>query len=419
MTLGEAVSGIALAEPLAPGAEQRTVAGLAYDSRRVEKDFLFFAFAGKKTDGRAYARQAMERGAAAVVCESAKPDEFQGAWIQVEHGRKALALAARNLYGSALERLSLIGITGTNGKTTTAYLIDSILRTAGKTTALIGTIEYNLAGRPQKAVNTTPESADLYEIFRELARLGGSHATMEVSSHALALGRVHGIGFHTAVFTNLTRDHLDFHETMEEYFAAKRLLFKDRDSGVPQYAVINRDDAWSGRIEAQPAEGTIWYGLAEDSDLRAAQIKADFGGVRFVMAWKGRQYEVFSPLLGKMNVYNVLAAAGAALAEGIDPEIILKGIAACKAVPGRFERIEQGQPFLVVVDYAHTDDALRKRNRRRAGPDQQTSNHGLRMRRRQGPLQAPVNGAGGGRGQRFRGADIGQSALGRSAGHNE
>ena len=358
MTLSEVFSGIAVTAPPS-GLERAIIAGLAYDSRKVEKDFLFFAFPGKNHDGREFARQAVERGAVAVVCESARPEGFEGAWIQVEHGRKTMALAARNLHPGVLEKLSLTGITGTNGKTTTAYILDSILRAAGKTTSLIGTIEYKLAGRPQKAVNTTPESVDLYDIFQELVRLGGSHATMEVSSHALALGRVHGIPFHTAVFTNLTRDHLDFHKTMETYFEAKRLLFADRDSGPPKYAVINRDDAWSELIEPAPETTAIWYGLNENSGLRAVRIKTDFDGVRFVMKWEGQQYEVFSPLLGKMNVCNVLAAAGAALAGGITPETIIRGVAECRAVPGRFERIEQGQPFLVVVDYAHTDDALR------------------------------------------------------------
>src|SRR5579863_8329993 len=203
------------------------VSGLEYDSRRVQPGFLFFAFPGARADGREFARQAIDRGAVAAVSELPPPEGFRGAWIEVEHGRQALALASRNFYGKPDERLKLTGVTGTNGKTTTTFLIDAVLRSAGITTAMVGTIEYRLAGEVRPAVNTTPESLDLYRIFHELEQAGGTHATMEVSSHALALDRVYGITFHTAVFTNLTRDHLDFHHTMEEYFAAKALLFTE------------------------------------------------------------------------------------------------------------------------------------------------------------------------------------------------
>lgn len=359
VTLKEALEGVTLRSPVPEGLEAAPVAGLAYDSRRVRPGYIFFAFPGQRFDGRSFAPEAVHRGAVAVVAETPRPAEFTGAWIQVEHGRRALALAARNLYGSVLERIAITGITGTNGKTTTSYLLDSILRAAGKTTALIGTIQYLLAGRPQPAVNTTPESLDLYEIFEALVQMGGTHVTMEVSSHALALGRVHGVPFHTAVFTNLTRDHLDFHRTMEDYFEAKRLLFHDREAPPPRYAVLNRDDAWARRIEPEPATAVLWYGLGEGAAVRAERIAADFAGVRFDLVGEAWSVPVHSPLLGTMNVYNILAAAGAAVSYGIAPETIAAGIAACRAVPGRFERVDEGQPFLVIVDYAHTDDALR------------------------------------------------------------
>jgi UDP-N-acetylmuramoyl-L-alanyl-D-glutamate--2,6-diaminopimelate ligase len=359
VTLKEALKGVALRSPVPESLGLAPVAGLAYDSRRVQPGYLFFAFPGQRFDGRSFAPEAIRRGAIAVVAETPQPAEFSGAWIQVEHGRRALALAARNLYGAVLERIAITGITGTNGKTTTSYLVDSILRAAGKTTALIGTIQYLLAGRPQLAVNTTPESLDLYEIFGQLAQLGGTHVTMEVSSHALALGRVHGVPFHTAVFTNLTRDHLDFHGTMEEYFQAKRLLFHDREAPPPRWAVLNRDDPWADRIQPEEATGILWFGLCQGAALRAERIAADFAGLRFDLVLAGRTVPVESPLLGTMNVYNILAAAGAAVSYGIPAETIAAGIAACRAVPGRFERIDEGQPFLVIVDYAHTDDALR------------------------------------------------------------
>src|SRR5580692_6248002 len=225
MKIGELLSGVRLKQPLAPQLAERDAAGLDYDSRRIEKDFVFFAFPGARADGREFANDAIARGAVAVVSESDADEDLRSRWIQVEHGRQALALASLNFYGKPDERLGLTGITGTNGKTTTGFLIDSVLRANGHTTALIGTIEYHLANRVLPAVNTTPESLDLLRLLTELEQAGGTHATMEVSSHALALGRVHGLHFHTAVFTNLTRDHLDFHGTMEAYFSAKGELF--------------------------------------------------------------------------------------------------------------------------------------------------------------------------------------------------
>ncbi len=359
MTIGELLEGVTLAEVLPAELAHTPVKGLDYDSRRIERGWLFFAFLGQRFDGRQFAPQAMEKGAVAVVCEAPKPESFDGSWIQVEHGRKALAVAARNLHRAVLDKIRLTGITGTNGKTTTAYLVDSILRAAGETTAMVGTIEYHLAGRPRNAVNTTPESLDLYRILEELAGMGGRYLTAEVSSHALAQGRVHGIPFETAVFTNLTRDHLDYHNSLEEYFAAKQLLFSNREAPAPAWAVLNRDDEWSRKIKTSTDTRVLWYGFDENAALRATRIRADFNGLRVNITWKDMRLEVVSSLLGRMNVSNILAAIGVAVSFGIPPETIAEGIAACRSVPGRFERIREGQPFLVIVDYAHTDDALR------------------------------------------------------------
>ena len=245
MILEEVLAGVALRDVLAPEMARLDVAGLAYDSRKVEKDFLFFAFAGSRLDGTGFARDAMARGAHAVVSEYPSPLDFDGTWIEVEHGRRALATAARNFYGRPDERVRFTGITGTNGKTTTSFLIDAILHEAGLVTGLIGTIEYRLAGERRDAPNTTPESLDIMQFATELEKRGGSHLVSEISSHALALGRVYGFHFHTAVFTNLTRDHLDFHHTMEEYSAAKRLLFSPTHGPAPAWAVLNRGDAAS------------------------------------------------------------------------------------------------------------------------------------------------------------------------------
>ena len=335
------------------------VRGIACDSRKVAPGFLFFAFPGQKADGRAFAVQAVERGAVAVVGESPQPEGFSGVWIQVEHGRRALALAARAFYGRPDERLGITGITGTNGKTTTSYILDSVLRATGKTTLLIGTIEYRLGGAAEAAVNTTPESLDLFRMFAELETAGGSHVTMEVSSHALALGRVHGIRFHTAVFTNLTRDHLDYHHTMEEYLAAKRMLFEGAGAPPPRFAVLNYDDPYGREIQAGAETEVLTYGLRNGAAVRAVNVQSGFEGLRFEVQQGQERVEIASPLPGRMNVYNILAAWCAALSYGIPAETVVRGIADCRAVPGRFEKVEAGQPFLVVVDYAHTDDALR------------------------------------------------------------
>jgi UDP-N-acetylmuramoyl-L-alanyl-D-glutamate--2,6-diaminopimelate ligase len=359
VTVAELFSDVRLKRPLSPELARLDVRGLAYDSRRVGEGFLFFAFPGSRADGREFARDAVARGAAAVAGESEAPPELAAPWIQVEHGRRALALASRAFYGRPDERLGLTGITGTNGKTTTGFLIDSVLRAAGGTTALIGTIEYHLGGRVLPAVNTTPESLELVRIFAELAALGGTHATMEVSSHALALGRVYGLHFHTAVFTNLTRDHLDFHGTMDAYFEAKRMLFEGAGAPPPPFAVLNRDDESARRIPLHPGVEVFWYGLGPEANLRARHISSGPQGLRFEVQHGKARFLVESPLLGKINVYNILAACGAGLSYGLAPEAICRGIAALGAVPGRFERVDEGQPFVVVVDYAHTDDALR------------------------------------------------------------
>jgi UDP-N-acetylmuramoyl-L-alanyl-D-glutamate--2,6-diaminopimelate ligase len=359
MTLEETLEGVTSTTDLPAGMAGRQVAGLDYDSRRVEKDYLFFAFAGSRLDGRQFACQARDRGAVAVVSEASRPDGYDGPWIQVPHGRRAMALAARRFYGAPDARLGLTAITGTNGKTTTAYLVDSILREAGCVTAMVGTIEYRLADQVLPARNTTPESLDLYRIFHELEAAGGSHATLEVSSHALDLGRVHGIHFHTAVFTNLTQDHLDYHGTMERYFAAKLSLFEGQGAPGPRFAVLNVDDPHGRRISPAPTCEALTYGIDSEAQVRASRIVTGFSGLKFEVDERGRKFEVVSPMTGRMNVYNILAACSAALTYSIGVDAIQRGIAACRLVAGRFEQVEEGQPFLVVVDYAHTDDALR------------------------------------------------------------
>jgi len=361
LTLREVLVGVEIQDGLPEAIAGAQVAGLEYDSRRVGKDFLFFAFPGSRVDGRLYAQGALARGALACVSELPRPDGFAGEWLQVAHGRRALAVASRNFYSQVDERVLFTGITGTNGKTTTAYLIDAILRNAGKTTAMIGTIEYRMADEIRPALNTTPESLDVFRMAAELEKRGGTHLTMEVSSHALALGRVFGIHFHTAVFTNLTRDHLDFHGTMEEYTAAKRVLFSPGDGATPAWVVLNADDPASESMRPAPQSGkrVLRYGLSPAAELRAENVRSGFEGLRFDLVYQGKTQAMESPMMGRINVSNILAAAGAGLSYGLDLAAIAEGIRTCPPVTGRFERVDCGQPFLVVVDYAHTDDALR------------------------------------------------------------
>ncbi|MBV8845955.1 MAG: UDP-N-acetylmuramoyl-L-alanyl-D-glutamate--2,6-diaminopimelate ligase [Bryobacterales bacterium] len=359
MTLREVLAGVKINGALPGTLQELSVAGLEYDSRRVNKDFVFFAFRGSHMDGAQFAADALARGACAFVSEEGPPANFAGPWIQVEHGRRALATASSNFFNHPDRRVRFTGITGTNGKTTTSYLLESILREAGFTTGLLGTIEYRLANEARPAPNTTPESIDTMRFAAELEQRGGAHLVSEISSHALALGRVWGFHFHTAVFTNLTQDHLDFHGTMEAYAAAKRYLFVPPEGPAPVWAVLNSDDAASKSMEPSPPAQVLWYGLSHQADLRAENIRSGFDGLHFELCWKNERQPVDSLLAGRINILNILAASGAALSYGIGLPAIARGVAGCKAVPGRFERIEAGQPCLVVVDYAHTPDALR------------------------------------------------------------
>ncbi|MBV8812095.1 MAG: UDP-N-acetylmuramoyl-L-alanyl-D-glutamate--2,6-diaminopimelate ligase, partial [Acidobacteriaceae bacterium] len=366
MELKRVLEGVPLMRPAPSVVLASDVRGLAYDSRKIERGYVFFVFSGSKIDGAQFASAAIQKGAIAVVSERPSPGGFSGSWLHVSHGREALAIAARNFYNKPDTRIAVTAITGTNGKTTTTLLIDSILRAAGKVTALVGTIEYHLAGRVLPAVNTTPESLDLFRMFHELEELGGTHATLEASSHALDLGRIYAMDVHTAGFTNFTRDHLDYHHTMEAYFSAKQLLFTPRSGPPPRFAVLNADDESAHRLALSAETTVLWYSMQQDPSckggqvfLRATDMDSSFEGLRFTVIAGERQFPVVSPLVGHINIQNILLACAVGLTYGLDEQQIQKGIEELQRVPGRFERVEEGQPFTVVVDYAHTDDALR------------------------------------------------------------
>jgi len=359
MKLGQLVRG-APGERVGVDLVAREITSLAYDSRRVKPGSLFFAIRGEKADGYDFVEQALERGAVAVASERPAPPQLAGrCWVRVPHARRALAEAARVFYGDPAARLQLVGITGTNGKTTTTFLLHSILEAAGMRPGLFGTIEYRVGDRTLPAVHTTPESVDLLSYFADLIAVDGKAAIMEVSSHALAQERVWGIHFLAAVFTNLTRDHLDYHKDFESYFAAKRRLFEGVGAPPPELAVLNLDDPWSERLLELPLKRYVTYGVESDAHVKVTNCTQSLTGVRATLTTPQGKLEIESPLIGRTNLENILAAVATAEALGIPGEAVRQGVGDLKSVPGRFERVSEGQPFLVVVDYAHTDDALR------------------------------------------------------------
>jgi UDP-N-acetylmuramoyl-L-alanyl-D-glutamate--2,6-diaminopimelate ligase len=317
---------------------------------------------GETSDGNRFIDQAISAGAVAIVTDSASEIQRPGvAWAQVVHGRRALARLSANFYKRPAERIANIGITGTNGKSTTAFLVESILKAAGRKTALVGTIEYHVADKVLPAPHTTPESLELNRLLSEGLGIGVTEAVMEVSSHALEQQRVFGIPFDAAVFTNLTRDHLDYHHTMEDYFHAKRVLFEGCGTEPPRVAVLNIDDEYGRqltKLSKKKSSMLFTYGLTS-GDFHADSIDVTPRGTRFQMISPAGKTPMWTSMIGHVNVYNVLAASAAGYARDCSVDAIAEGIFNLASVPGRFERVDCGQPFTVVVDYAHTDDALR------------------------------------------------------------
>jgi UDP-N-acetylmuramoyl-L-alanyl-D-glutamate--2,6-diaminopimelate ligase len=338
------------------------VCGIQYDSRRVQKGDLFVAIRGSDVDGHAFIGDAVSHGAKVVVMEddAAMPDAFfmhEGvAKLVVSHSRKALATMSANFYDHPSRQLQLIGVTGTNGKTTTTYLIKSILEAANRRVGLIGTVEYKIALDTVPATHTTPESLELNQLLATMVKRGCTAAVMEVSSHSLVMSRVYGLTFAAAVFSNLTQDHLDFHGSMEEYFKAKKLLFDYLSDDA--YAITNADDSYGLMIIDSTRATKITYGKGSNADVRAADCQSTLNQTTFTVIRGSTNQSVTSSLTGEFNVANILAAYTTGIGLGIDEQYIHTGIKKLKSVPGRFEQIVSSEGWTAIVDYAHTPDAL-------------------------------------------------------------
>ena len=342
-------------------ASNPVITGLQWDSRRVKPGDLFFAVPGERYDGAEFILEAVSMGAAAVL--AVKKMNTLCPLVLVKDPLEAMGLVSDAFYRHPSNEIPVIGVTGTNGKTTITYLIENICLEMGQTCGVIGTIDYRLGKQVWPASRTTPLAPDLQRLLRTMADAGARAVAMEASSHALALKRVDGINFRVGVFTNLTQDHLDYHKTMKEYFKAKARLFEllRHGKGVEsKTAIINTDDPWGKKLLPQLRVGALTYGLSPSCDLRASSIKLDASGTRFEFHHGNRSRPVAMKLLGQHNVYNALAAIGAALSIGIDENAAVRGVEKMQGVPGRLEKVGEGNDPTVLVDYAHTEDALRR-----------------------------------------------------------
>ncbi len=344
--------------PLSPPASDPAVLGVATDSRRVEAGQVFVAVKGFKADGLAYVPEALARGARAVVAAAAPPPspEMRTVWVQVENARRVAALLARAWFDRPDEAMTLVGITGTNGKTTVAHLVEAMARVAGRAAGRIGTVGYAYGGREIPADRTTPGCVDFYGLLSAMRETGVEVVAMEVSSHALALERVEGAAFAVAAFLNLGRDHLDFHGTQEAYFEAKASLFERLDPGAT--AVLPAEDPLGDALRRRTPARVVTFGRSARAQVRLLDERPTAEGSAATLATPAGAIEVETRLLGRINLENVAAASSCALALGLPAEAVRKGAASLRSIPGRLERVEAGQPFGVLVDYAHTEQAL-------------------------------------------------------------
>ena len=359
MQLKDLIQGLPAAK--VEGSLEREVAGITYDSRRVTPGMLFVAIPGRHNDGHDFIQSAIDRGATAIICERNGFGTSRATRIKVSDVREALARAALSYYQHPSAKMKVIGVTGTNGKTTVAFMIKGILESAGIKTGLMGTVRYEIGERVIPAQRTTPESLEVQQLMAQMLRAGCQACVMEVSSHALEQKRVFGVAFDVGIFTNLTRDHLDYHGTMENYFAAKKKLFEALQAGGKKSAaVINIDDTYGARLAGESnVEVELTYGLQKAARLRASKIQLGRDGTRFVVEMPERKFACRLPLIGRHNIYNALAAAGAGIALDIPVVTLQAALNAMPPVPGRLEMARGSQPFGVYVDYAHTDDALK------------------------------------------------------------
>jgi UDP-N-acetylmuramoyl-L-alanyl-D-glutamate--2,6-diaminopimelate ligase len=361
MKLGHILEGLDHTEFL--GNPEDEIRGVVYDSRLAGPGYLFVALRGHRENGHRFIRNALDRGASAVVAEEIERISEDIARVRVPDSRKALSKIALRFYRNPFEGLSVIGITGTNGKTTTAYLLESILKVAGARPGVMGTINYRYGGKRFPAPVTTPESLDMMHLVREMADEAVTHVIMEVSSHALDQGRTQDCPFKVAVFTNLSRDHLDYHKTMEEYFKAKCRLFANLAEGRSPdetTAVINLDDPKGEDLVSMTRAQVVTYGTKATCRVRMDSVHTDKAGISFRLGTPAGIREIHSDLLGEFNAYNIMAASAAAMALGIPLDTVVEGVEALKTVPGRLELVPNPSGLVIVVDYAHTPDALLK-----------------------------------------------------------
>ncbi len=344
------------------GDSRAEISDVTHDSRQTGPGTLFAAIQGLTLDGHRFLDDVMRRGAAGIISELDPPDGFTGVWLKVADTRKALAEAAAIVHGNPSNELKLVGITGTNGKTTTTYLVLALAEAANRKAAMLTTVEYRIGNESQPAVRTTPEASDTQRFLREAVEKGCDVAVMETSSQAIHLRRCDGLNFSVAIFTNLTRDHLDYHDTMENYFDAKKQLFDGRLGNEPNSSIINIDDPWGLKLAIELKEKgqrVVTFSQNSSADLTAENVEVSLlKGTTFVLNSPDDTRLITSPLVGKPHVYNMLSATAAALELGYDLDSIEKGLENCVGAPGRFERVAHDRNFAVVVDYAHSDDAL-------------------------------------------------------------
>ncbi len=384
------------------------VRGLAYDSRQVKPGDVFIALKGLKAAGADFAADAVRRGAVAVVADRPADTATPVPWVIVPDARVAMAALAQEFYGHPSRSMQVVGITGTNGKTTTAYLLRAVFESAGKKCGLLGTVAYSVGDEELPAARTTPEAPDVQRMFRQMVDAGCAGCVMEVSSHALALRRVDGTVFAAGVFTNLTRDHLDYHGDMESYFAAKRRLFDMLPPDAP--AVINLDDP-RGESLKKTVSRPVTYAINRPADVTPGPLRLTFDGLEFDARTPKGSVHVKSKLVGRPNVSNILATVATATALDLPPAAIERGLANLSGVPGRFELVSgSGDDITVVIDYAHTDDALKNLLETARPLAQRRVITRVRLWRRSRPHEAAPDGCRGRQAERRRRHDLRQPA---------